>query len=531
MKIKTQYNAGNSARLALILALNFISNSHGQDNFAQFELEREDNWSPLISEDLNGDRLKDLIYSSYSDAAGRELYIHYQQSDGTFQTTPERIEIKREIIGIGFAELRATPGMELVLYATTGVFGLSPSIEGYSDNLRPLVQWDLVANIPDKKTVEFLPPLNDIDGDNKIDMLIPGSEGYGLFSSTSIDLDKNSFVLKDIINPVNDNLISARRNNRGAELDGRLSINAREGIVVDVAVEKSHPFDNFLTTWPRTISTDGLPKENKPLLENESWIPNIIIGNFDNSVGNELAYVNLDDEARPQLNLRLIQKQKSIEHFHWVGSLPDGGDSTFVDLDLDGLLDMIFLQGGGNSWEAKLYRNRGGGFDFKNPDQVMRFSGYDVRLNVFPTPVGDPALNVSYYTIPVVEAIRNASVTRVNLIYKNNAGDDLLLFERKPISRQEENFGVENIRGLAEQLTLAYDVDGDGKNDAAYITENGTLAAKKVQSDLSIAREPFWEYILPKTVFEFKVLMLNDDDVPDLILRHGTSTTVLVSRP
>jgi hypothetical protein len=105
------------------------------------------------------------------------------------------------------------------------------------------------------------------------------------------------------------------------------------------------------------------------------------------------------------------------------------------------------------------------------------------------------------------------------------------LFERKPISRQEENFGVENIRGLAEQLTLAYDVDGDGKNDAAYITENGTLAAKKVQSDLSIAREPFWEYILPKTVFEFKVLMLNDDDVPDLILRHGTSTTVLVSRP
>ena len=61
MKIKTQYNAGNSARLALILALNFISNSHWQDNFAQFELEREDNWSPLISEDLNGDRLKDLI--------------------------------------------------------------------------------------------------------------------------------------------------------------------------------------------------------------------------------------------------------------------------------------------------------------------------------------------------------------------------------------------------------------------------------------------------------------------------------------
>jgi hypothetical protein len=161
----------------------------------------------------------------------------------------------------------------------------------------------------------------------------------------------------------------------------------------------------------------------------------------------------------------------------------------------------------------------------------MRFSGYDVRLKVFPAPLGDPTLNVSYYTIPVVEAIRNTSVTRVNLIYENNSVDDALLFGRKPTSRQEENFSVENIRGLAEQLSLDFDIDGDGAKDAIYITENGTLAAKKVQSDLTIARDPFWEYILPKTVFEFKILRLNDDEVPDLILRHGTSTTVLVSRP
>jgi len=75
VKTKTHDTAENSVRLALFLALNFISSSQAQDNFAQFELEREDNWSPLISEDLNGDYLKDLIYSHYSDAAGRELYI------------------------------------------------------------------------------------------------------------------------------------------------------------------------------------------------------------------------------------------------------------------------------------------------------------------------------------------------------------------------------------------------------------------------------------------------------------------------
>lgn len=531
MKAKTSGNAGNSVGLSLLLAYSVVANSHGQDNFAQFELEREENWSPLISEDMNGDRLKDLVYSHYSDAAGRELYIHYQQSDGTFQTTPNRIEIKREIIGIGFAELRTTPGMELILYANTGVFSLSSSIEGYSNNLRPLVQWDLIANTPDKKTVEFLPPLEDINGDNKVDMLLPGVNGYGLFLNTSIDHEESSFALKDIISPVNDNLVSARRNNRGAELDGRLSLNAKEGIVVDVAVKRSHPFDDFLTTWPRTISEEILHEGNQPLLESESWVPNIVIGNFDNSVGSELAYLNLDNEARSQLNLRLLRTQTSAEELNWAGSLPDSDDLTFVDLDLDGLLDTFLLEGSGNSWEAKLYRNLGGHFDFKTPDQVMRFSGYDVRLKVFPTPLGDPTLNVSYYTIPVVEAIRNASITRVNLIYENDIVDNALLFGRKPISRQEENFGVENIRGLAEQLSLDFDIDGDGTKDAVYITENGTLAAKKVHSDLTIAQDPFWEYILPKTVFEFKILRLNDDKVPDLILRHGTSITVLVSRP
>ena len=32
-------------------------------------------------------------------------------------------------------------------------------------------------------------------------------------------------------------------------------------------------------------------------------------------------------------------------------------------------------------------------------------------------------------------------------------------------------------------------------------------------------------------VFEFEVMSLNDDQVPDLMLRHGTSTTFLVALP
>ena len=38
MKAKTSGNAGNSVRLTLLLAGSVAANSHGQDNFAQFEL-------------------------------------------------------------------------------------------------------------------------------------------------------------------------------------------------------------------------------------------------------------------------------------------------------------------------------------------------------------------------------------------------------------------------------------------------------------------------------------------------------------
>jgi hypothetical protein len=80
-------------------------------------------------------------------------------------------------------------------------------------------------------------------------------------------------------------------------------------------------------------------------------------------------------------------------------------------------------------------------------------------------------------------------------------------------------------------MSLQYDVDGDGVKDALYITQNGTLAAKRIDSSLEISDEAFWEYISPRSVYEFEVLQLNNDDLPDLILRHGVSSTILVARP
>ena len=105
------------------------------------------------------------------------------------------------------------------------------------------------------------------------------------------------------------------------------------------------------------------------------------------------------------------------------------------------------------------------------------------------------------------------------------------MFNRRPNSRLDESFSAANVRGLSEQMSLRYDVDGDGRKDALYVTENGTIAAKRIEENLAIASEPFWEYVSARSVFEFQVLQLNQDAIPDLLLRHATATTVLVSAP
>ena len=126
--------------------------STAQSNYVAFELVREDNFEPLITEDLNGDGAKDIIVSHYQPGLGRELHIYHQRADGSFAATPQRIEIKTEIIAVGFADVRPQPGMELILFAANGVFSLSTAIDGYAGNIQQLARWDMIATVPNLRS-------------------------------------------------------------------------------------------------------------------------------------------------------------------------------------------------------------------------------------------------------------------------------------------------------------------------------------------------------------------------------------------
>lgn len=519
MSLTTHYPSIIKPLMLLILLGCYLNPAQGQSNYSAFELNRANNWQTLITEDMNGDGLKDLVFSHFDSSIGRELHIHHQNPEGTFATQPQRIEIKTEIIAIGFADLRSDPGMELLLFANAGVFSLSTMIDGYAGNLKPLLQWELAAAVPDFEQVTFITNIHDINGDGHIDLLLPGRDGYGFFTGGP----NEQFQLQSRINTRSDGISGTTGRDRGLNAD--FSINATQGISLNVTVDSQSPFENFIEQW-KTTDSDSL-------LRADNWMPNALLAFINDDEYEDLIYLNIGADGLGQINIHYQQNPAGFNHDpDWTGPFDSRGELQLADINGDGVIDLVRVSGDGNEWDARFYLNIDGQFDFEQPSQLMRFSGYDVRLD-FITLEADstPILSVNYYTIPVVDAIRNASLNRIQLLFNHSSDNSGQVFNRRPDARIEETFSAANVRGLSEQLSLGFDVDGDQQKDALYITENGTIAAKKIAPDLTIASDPFWEYISSKGVFEFEVLALNDDEMPDLILRHGNSTTVLVARP
>lgn len=506
------------------LAFCFLPAASAQSNYVAFELERENNWDrQLAFEDLDGDGRKDIVHANFQTGVGRELHVFHQRADGSFSPDPQRIEIKTEIIAVGFADLRDDPGVELVLLSSSGAFSLSSALQGYAGNIRQLFEWELIAAVPDLERVQFLSGLQDIDGDGEIDLLLPGAQGYGLFRGRGDEV----FELVSTFTTESETLAIAQRGRGNGGLDARIAINAEEGVAIELTADSNSYFEGFVEAW----EADAEP--TRSLLRAENWLPSAVIAQLDGDALADIAYVNEGADGLGQLNIHFQHVERGFaKRPDWTGSIDTRGDIRLVDANSDGQQDLLRVSGEGNDRNAYLYRNRGGEFDLSKPDQIMRFSGYDVRVNIIPLDERSaPIMNVSYYTIPVVDAIRNASITRSQLLFGSDDAQGEQFFNRRPNSRLDESFSAANVRGLSEQMSLQYDVDGDGRKDALYITENGTIAAKQIGADLSIAAEPFWEYVSARSVYEFQVLQLNQDAIPDLLLRHATATTLLVSAP
>lgn len=489
-------------------------------NYVASELPREDAGSVLY-EDMDGDGRSDVIIPAWSQEAGRELLVYLQQADGRFPAQPSRrVEIKPEIIAIGLADLRPEPGKEVLLFTSSAVFSLSSTIPSYTGNLKPLFDWDFAATVPDRRRVLVLPDITDMDGDGYPDLMLPGRSEHGFFRGGPDE----QFTLAHRFNPLNPDLDPSEIPLGETGLDTRFALNAREGIVLQVRAETTSAFADLLSS-PDDVQSGAL-------LEIDQWLPATVRTDMNGDGLDDLVYLNIGNDLHGQLNILLQQDSGFASQPDWQGSLDVRGDLRLFDVDGDGRADLLRIVDNSNEWNVQFYLNRDGRFDFSSADQVLRFSGYDLTLAAMDLDGdGRHELSVSYYTIPVVNAVRNANIVRSQLLFSPAGANAGQIFNARPDYRLDETFSAAEVRGLGVQMHLDADLNGDGRNDAIQLGNDGTLIARAIDSGLQIAAQPFWQYVPQRSILNFVVRDMNGDATPDLLLSHSTHMTVLVSMP
>jgi len=497
------------------------STADAQPNYVVSEIPMPEWPDRIMQADMDGSGRQDLIVPQWSQEAGRELLVFLQRPNGSYEQQASRqVEIKPEIVAVAFADVRDDPGQELLLFSNSSVFSLTSAIASYSGNLQKLFDWNLIASVPDKRQTLFLKPVVNTRSD-QLDLLLPGRETYGYFRGAA----DGSFTLTHEFTTVNTELDPADIPLGRGRFSTDIQINERDGIVLNVRARAISSFTDIVKEWSDQSDSDTL-------LQRSTWMPPAAVASISKKTASDIVYLNIGNDLLGQIN---ILQQNSDGSYpatpSWQGSIDTRGDIRLLDFNADGQTDIVRIIDNSSEWDIHFYSNRGGRFEFDRPDQIMKFSGYDLNLSI--TDInqdGRPQLSITYYTIPIVGAIRNSSIVRTQLIYGSNSVNNQL-FNSRPDFKLDESFSASSIRGLSEQIYLQADLSGNGRIDALYLTSEGILAAKAIDSAFRFADQPFWQYVPTRTITSFEVTDLNNDDVPDIILYHSNTATILVSAP
>jgi hypothetical protein len=372
--------------------------------------------------------------------------------------------------------------------------------------------------VPDPQVTRFLSPPVDANTDGFVDLLLPGVDDYGWFTGGPDE----QFTLRHQFSTVNTEVDDSDLPPLSGRFSTNISFNAQDGLLVDVQLRSGSLFEDFLQVG--SAQADAI-------LDIRNWMPPAVMAPLSAANRHDLIYLNIGNDIQGQINILPMNSAGSFaDRPDWQAPVEMRGDFTLLDVNGDGLSDIVRLVEDGNSWTVSFYVNTGGAFNFAQANQVMRFSGYDLRVDVTAITGGKPQLSVSYYTIPVVAAIRDASIVRSLLLF-NHAATGPALFNNRPDFLLEETFSASTVRGLSSPIVLDADLDGDGRIDALHVTPAGALAAKRINSNLQFENQPFWQYVPTRSIARFRVMDMNNDGRPDLILDHSNTVTVLVSAP
>jgi hypothetical protein len=504
----------------ILLMLVHGSNSFASVDYVSSEIDTGDNRQGYWAADMNGDYLQDILITTWSESKGRELLIYLQDTNGKFTGTPWRhIEIKKDIVAFSMADMRPDPGNELLLFTGTAVYSLSCAKEGYTNNLKKLIAWELIKSVPDKKRIEFMDVARDLNNDGFIDLLIPGHDQYALLRGQAKEMFSSPLILPEAKVIIN----KSRRNQDSFTIGSGGVSSGGPDIYANLIVYKlqPEPADNII--YP-------------PILNYAHWIPGVSTGRFNNDGITDFIYLDdMETEKKNTKRLNLLYQLGAGELPSvpgWQAEIAINESIKIMDINGDNLTDIATTKMQGLNTTIYIFLNREGKFNFDKPDHVTKLSGIlsDFQAIDFNRDK-IPELVINTYSASPVKTAATGSVERRLFIFAGRKPEKgLALFDRKPAFTYEENFTASNFKSLTGDRLFNGDIDGDGVNDVLSVDNNGALTANRINKDLRLEPEPFLKFTPMHLITGNKLIKLNQDDRTDIILEHQSSLSLITSK-
>lgn len=512
------YTIRNITLLALFLIS--ANSSFASVSFVSSEIDTGDNRQGYWSSDMNGDNLQDIIIATWSEANGREFLIYTQETSGKFSGSPwRRIEIKKDIVAFALADLRPDPGIEFLFFTGSACYSLSCTKEGYANNLKKLFEWELIKSVPDKKKIDFIGVLEDLNGDDFVDILLPGQKQYALFRGVSEERFSEPLIL-----PEADVIINKSRGNMGNFSIGPGGVTAGGPDI----------YSGLLVH--RLESKPGNKSFYPPILKYGLWIPSVSTGRFNSDELDDFVYLDdIETEEKNTKRLNLIYQSRTDELTstpNWQGNISITDDIKMMDVNGDNLTDLVTTKMKGLNTTLYFFLNQEGRFNFEKPDHVMKLTGImsDFQAMDF-NKDGFPELVINTYSASPVKAVASGSIERRLLIFSGRRTDrGVAVFDRKPAFTYEENINVSNFKSLTGERSFSGDIDGDGINDVVSVDNNGALTANRITHDLKLETEPFLIFTPMHFISGSKLVNLNQDDRTDIIIEHQHGLSLIISK-
>ena len=501
----------------LLASLVGIAEPPGSADFAESRLEIAGDAFDYEIFDLDGDGRLDLIVTTV-EAGRRELLVHRQRANGAYPDDPDwKLPVPPDVTAYVLMDVREEPGFEVLLTTRSGVFSASPTKASLRGNLRREFSLPMFPTLPKDGPLRMWPFVMDLDGDGQSELftihdhlwtalgMVPSEDGSG----------RQSFGIRL--------RLLAERLEREASKN---SITFGRGMSIS-----SSSASQF---FPGARSSAARFGESSWLMHYEGWQPPTL---FDWDLDGRL---DLIDRADGNLRIRRQNKDQTFAENAIKITIPESlGDAEdwtkkFRDLDDDGRFELAMEKEIDD--EAHVFTvvpvdatGRGGEPTARVKLQTMaaEFDLVDVDR--------DGYLDLAVRTVDIPGGIQRLTNVRLDVSYQVYRGAQGSTLSRRPVLRIDRRYRPEDLGRIQESLIfdVAGDFDGDGLGDLLTVQTSGTLDIIPLErdgDDFALADEPLTTYQPSSPILRARPLDLSPDGVSDLLLRHGHSITVFVSR-